>query len=189
MSLLPGRVLPQTEPWGRVSEDGKTVIIDKNWWLWCYNISLQVLGTGAGLPPSTLVEISAADTDAADTDAIALRQPIQNLNAQFPDAPQTSADFPDIARALLLAQDGFLVDPAPQAQPVTALTVTASPFTYTAPFTGCVVVTGGTVSLIQLIRQGVTIATGLTTGFIQVSRLDQVQVTYSGLPTMTFLPT
>jgi hypothetical protein len=206
MSLLPSRILPASEPIGHLADDGKTVLIEKNYWLFLYNLSGQVLGTGAattpgtpgapgapGAPGSPLLSpallLAATDSDIADADAMALRQSIQNLGAQLPDLPPTAADFPDIARALLLAQDTPLPDPAPQAQPAAAITVTASPFTYTAGFNGSVAVTGGTVSLIQLIRQGVTVATGLTAGLIPVSRRDQVVVTWTGSPTMTFLPT
>lgn len=187
MSLLPSRILPQTEPIGTVNDD-KSVTIDKNWWLLFYNMAAQTLGTG-GLPASALIELGALDADAADSDAIALRQSIANLNAQLPDLPPTQANFPDIARALLLAQDAILPDPAPLAQPALTITVGASPFSYTASFNGSVAVTGGTVSLIQLIRQGVTVATGLTAGLIPVSRADVVKVTWSGTPAMIFLPT
>lgn len=189
MSLLPGRILPQTEPLGRLESDGKTVIVDKNWWLLFYNLSLQTLGTGSGLPADQLIDLLSADTDAADSDAIALRQPIQNLQALLTDLAPAASEYPDIARALLMAQDGTLPDPAPQAPPVAVITVGGSPFTYPAPFNGSVYVVGGTVSAIALIRQGATVATGLTAGVFPMSRLDQLKVTYTGVPTMTFLPT
>lgn len=189
MSLLPGRILPQTEPLGRLQADGKTVIMDKNWWLLFFNLSIQTLSTDGGLPTSALVELSALDADAADSDAIALRQPIANLYAQLADLPPTVYNFPDIAKALLLAQDALLPDPPAVAQPTLTITVGASPFSYIAPFTGSVAVSAGTVSLIQLIRQGVTVATGVTAGMIPVSRTDTVKVTYTGLPVMIFLPT
>jgi len=196
MSLLPGRILPQTEPLGQIDDDGKTVTINKNWYLLLYNLCAQTLGTGApgapgtpGTPgspgvPSPSVYVPSVDTDITDADTFALQQPISNLSVgdiEFPPAIDTTA--------LLLAQDALLPDPAPQAQPSAAITVTASPFTYTAPFNGQVTVTGGTVSLIQIIRGGTTVATGLTVGLFMMSRGDQLIVTYSGLPTMIFLPT
>ena len=69
----------------------------------------------------------------------------------------------------------------------TAITVTASPFSYTAQSNGHVLVTGGTISAISLTRVSAH-ATGLTAGFIPVGNKDMVTVTYSVLPTMTFIP-
>lgn len=190
MSLLPGRILPADVPIGTVTPDGN-VIMAHDWWLFLFNLGLQTLGTGAGLPADSLLDLEGADTDAIDADAIALRQGISNalIQAMQPqDVVVSSNDIPDIARALLLTQDAVLPDPSALAQPVSVLTVGASPFTYTAPFAGTVAVTGGTVSAIAIIRQGATVATGLVTGLIPASRGDQVRVTYSALPTMTFIP-
>lgn len=192
MSLLPGRILPQSEPIGRVNPDG-TVTADTNWWLLWYNLCLQVLGAGTttGLPADALQDLASADTDAGDSDAIALRRPLDNASVQAlqpADVVIGLDDLPDLQRALLLAQESILPDPAALAQPVAAITPGASPFTYTAPFAGSIAVTGGTVSAIALIRQGTTVATGLITGLIPVSRYDQVKVTYSVVPTMTFIP-
>jgi len=190
MSLLPGQILPQSTPLGRLNADD-TVTIDTNWWLFFYNLGLQTLGTGTGFPADALQDLASVDTDAADTDAIALRRPLVNALAQAMqpcDVVIGLNDLPDLQRALLLAQGSIDPDPVPLAQPVAAITVSASPFTYTAPAAGSVVVTGGTVSAIALIRQGTTVATGLTTGLIPVSRFDQVKVTYSVVPTMTFIP-
>jgi hypothetical protein len=75
----------------------------------------------------------------------------------------------------------------PPAQEAT-ITVTASPFTYVATRGGFVIIDGGTVSIIQFTRTN-TYTTGLTKGTIPVSLGDQVTVTYSGAPTMTFVPT
>lgn len=188
MSLLPQQIPPFTEPIGIV-KDG-VVFIDKTYWLFLYNIALNTLGTGSGLPADALQDIASTDTDAADSDAISLRRFIENLNVLLPTEPTPSpSDLPDVGRALVLAQDDLLPDPAPQAQPIQSIVVGASPFTYTAPFNGAVTVTGGTVSGISITRQTITLSTGITVGLIPVSRLDQVQVTYTGTPTMNFLPT
>ena len=92
MSLLPGRILPQTEPLGRENEAGD-IIIDKQWWLLLYNICAQVLGTDSGnaLPSTGVLELAALDADVADADAVSLRAAITN--------------------ALILAQDALLQDP------------------------------------------------------------------------------
>lgn len=72
------------------------------------------------------------------------------------------------------------------APPQVAITVGASPFTYTAPNPGRVVIQGGTVSLIELGRNGAFVTTGIIVGVIPVSRDDQIRVTYTVLPTLTF---
>lgn len=101
MSLLPGQILPQSEPIGRLNTDG-TVTIDKNWWLLIYNLTQQVLGSQGGLSLNAVVALEQTDSDAADTDATVLRQPISSLQVQIPlesDPIPTQA----IQAALLLA--------------------------------------------------------------------------------------
>lgn len=71
--------------------------------------------------------------------------------------------------------------------PESAITVTASPFTYTLPSNGYVVINGGTVSAINVKRIN-SYVTGLTGGVIALSRGDSVVVTYTVAPTMTFMP-
>jgi predicted Rossmann-fold nucleotide-binding protein len=70
--------------------------------------------------------------------------------------------------------------------PLAALTPGASPYTYVASDNGRVVVQGGTVSLIELGRKGSFVTTGLTAGVVPVSRGDQLRVTYTVVPNMTF---
>jgi hypothetical protein len=192
MSLLPGKILPQSASLG-ITRDKQgnitgDVIIDKDWWLLVYNIVQQSLGTNGGLSAAAIVSIEEVDSDAADTDATVLRQPISNLNVIGQDTPPASTDYPGIATSLLLSQDTLLPDPIPLSQPIVAIVVGASVFSYTAPFAGSVSVTGGTVSNISLTRTGTTVQTGLTAGVFQVSRYDILNVTYSGLPTMNFIP-
>lgn len=190
MSLLPGQILPQSTPIGTVREDG-TVIADTNWWLLWYNLVLNTLGNGSGLPSDALIDLESADIDAVGTDSAVLRQPLSNalIQALQPsDVVVCTDDLPDLQKALLLVQDPLLPDPQPRAQPVQSVTVGASPFTYTAAFDGTIATTGGTVSAISLIRQGTSVATGITTGLIPLSRADAVQITYSATPTVTFLP-
>lgn len=199
MSLLPQTILPPAMPIGRVMENGEikdntTVLIDQNWWLFLYNLSQQVLGggTSSGLPASALIELGGVDSDANDSDAIALRQPIRNLQVQqaLEDwGVDAAALRRPLSNALLLAQDNLLPDPAPRAQPVAVITVGASPYSYTALFDGQVVVVGGTVSAIAIARQGTSVATGLTAGIFPLARLDVLTITHTGAPTATFLPT
>lgn len=65
------------------------------------------------------------------------------------------------------------------------ITVGASPFAYMAPTTGTLVINGGTVSLINYTRSGVNVT--MTGGVIPISSGDTVTVTYSVVPSMTFI--
>lgn len=172
MSLLPQQILPPNAPIGQVNAEGM-VIPTENYWLFFYNLWLNTIATG--LPADALQSIESVDFDVADVDAL------QRSMVEIPE----SLAIPTLSALL---EDSLLPDPTPQAQPVAAITVGASPFTYTARFSGSVAITGGTVSSITLIRQSTSVATGVTAGLIPVSRLDQVQVTFTGTPTMTFIP-
>lgn len=172
MSLLPQQMLPPSAPIGEVNADG-LVIPTENYWLFFYNLWINTIATG--LPADALQTIESVDFDISDGDA--LKRALMEVSE--------SNEIPTLS---VLVDDSLLPDPPSQAQPVAAITVNASPFTYTAPFAGSVAITGGTVSLITLIRQSTSVATGLTTGLIPVSRGDQIQVTYTGTPTMTFIP-
>lgn len=67
--------------------------------------------------------------------------------------------------------------------------VTSSPFTYQAATKGFMVIQGGTVTLIQFTRDGITnVNTGQTAGCIPLAQGDLVIVTYSVAPTMTWIP-
>lgn len=68
-----------------------------------------------------------------------------------------------------------------------AVTAGPSPFTYQAPKKGFVIITGGTVSAVQFTRVG-TYTTGMVSGMFPVSLGDKLTVTYSGAPTITFVP-
>ena len=72
-------------------------------------------------------------------------------------------------------------------RPIEAISVGASPFTYTARTIGHVFVENGTVALITLERSGATVECPTRT-FIPVAANDTVTVDYSGLPDMTFVP-
>lgn len=67
------------------------------------------------------------------------------------------------------------------------ITVGASPFSYTAPQAGVVLVSGGTVTLIEYGRGGVFTNIGTIAGAIPVSQGDVIRVTYTMLPAMTFV--
>ena len=71
--------------------------------------------------------------------------------------------------------------------PITSLVVGPSPFVYVAREPGYIIVTGGVVSAQALSRGLVSInVTGFK--FVPVEIKDSVAVTYSGLPTIQFMP-
>ena len=73
---------------------------------------------------------------------------------------------------------------------VTDVTLTGSPFTFTAPAKGFVVVTGGTVSSVEFSRDNTTFyPMGATSGSFTLGAADLLRVTYTVPPTMVFVPT
>lgn len=68
------------------------------------------------------------------------------------------------------------------------VTVGASPFTFTAPSDGNVVVSGGSITLIQYGRGDMLFSAGLLTGPIFVANGDKIQIVYLTMPTITFFP-
>ena len=69
------------------------------------------------------------------------------------------------------------------------ITVTASPFVYTAPRKGFVIITGGTVTSILFSRSGTYYNTGVASGSLSVAQGDMLKVAYTVVPTMVFVPT
>lgn len=67
------------------------------------------------------------------------------------------------------------------------VTVGVSPATYQATANGTLLVKGGTVSAISLTRLN-TYVLGITSGLVPMSIGDSVTVTYSVLPTLTWIP-
>ena len=66
---------------------------------------------------------------------------------------------------------------------------TASPFTYSAPAGGTLIVNGGTVSQIKYSRDAANFyVTGQTQGMLPVSQGDQLVISYSVPPTLVFAP-
>jgi hypothetical protein len=63
----------------------------------------------------------------------------------------------------------------------------ASPFSYQAPWSGYVLVTGGTVSAVAMARDGSTFFAFPNAGPVPVACGDVIRVTYSGVPTMTMV--
>lgn len=99
----------------------------------------------------------------------------------------------DIATVQTEAQDAALLAILAQMARGTStplpfgITVSASPFTYQAPFAGTVLISGGTVSAVQFSRDHTTFFDYPHAGPVQVATGDIVKVTYTGLPTMTMI--
>lgn len=67
--------------------------------------------------------------------------------------------------------------------------LTGSPFTFSAPRRGSLIVSGGTVSQIRFSRDASTFYdVGATAGMFALSAADRLEVTYTGSPTLTFVP-
>lgn len=64
----------------------------------------------------------------------------------------------------------------------------ASPFTYDVSASGILIVSGGTVSLIEYGRNGAFTSLGITSGPVPVLEGDQVRITYTVVPTITLVP-
>lgn len=146
MSGLPELIPQQSVPLLQDDSGDKPQYMDINWYLWAYNISKAVLGAGQSggtTPVSPYDFLDSADLIAQTTDIPQAFRQISNLRALIANIP--------------------LQDPTPAAQPVQVVTPGASPFTYTALANGVLSVTGGAVSSVSIIRQGVTVATGITT--------------------------
>lgn len=146
MSGLPTQIPQQSVPLLQNNSGAPAQYMDINWYLWAYNISKAVLGAGSG----------AGTTPASPYDVLDQA----NLIAQGADIPQA---YRQISNLRALIANIPLQDPTPAAQPVQTVTPGASPFTYTALANGVLSVTGGAVSNVSIIRQGITVATGITT--------------------------
>lgn len=71
----------------------------------------------------------------------------------------------------------------------TVVTPTGSPFKYRVPRKGTIIVSGGTVSSLTIARSGPFYTTGTTSGTFHLAQGDQLQITYTVVPTVVFLPT
>jgi hypothetical protein len=67
------------------------------------------------------------------------------------------------------------------------VTLGASPYAYQAAAKGFLIIRGGTVSAAQFARS-VTTLTGQTQGIFPLSQGDTLTITYSVLPTVTWVP-
>lgn len=72
---------------------------------------------------------------------------------------------------------------------VTEPTAGASPYTYSAARRGSLIVTGGTVSLIEFSRDGTNFFdVGQTSGMFALNAADVLRITHAGAPDLAFVP-
>lgn len=70
-----------------------------------------------------------------------------------------------------------------------SITIGASPYSYSAPSNGMVIITGGTVSALEFSRNGTTFfGAGFVSGIIPVRKRDITRITYTVAPVATFVP-
>lgn len=101
--------------------------------------------------------------------------------------PNLLAPIADRAGKLIRPWVQFLQQFVQQPPNFVTLSVGTSPFSYTAKEPGFIVTIGGTVSDISLTRGTNTLSLG-TPKFTPVSIKDVVTITFSVLPTITFIP-
>lgn len=142
MSGLPTQIPIQSLPIAEKGPDG-SLYIQFDWYLFLYNLAQQIFGTqGDGSTPvSPFDALSMANLIAQGADLQHVERGLANLRAQV--------------------LGSLLPDPVPMAQSVQAVTVGASPFTYTALANGALSITGGAMSAVSIIRQGISVATGI----------------------------
>ena len=75
-----------------------------------------------------------------------------------------------------------------QAGKIASVSVTASPFSYTANEIGHLHIKGGTVSSVTLVRARVSLLTGQISGFFPMSPGDVISIVYTVAPTVSFIP-
>jgi hypothetical protein len=106
------------------------------------------------------------------------------LNLPNNDAPVLTGQKFNKVWYLFLA--GLWGGQPPQAE--SSVTLTGSPFIYTAARRGFLIIQGGTVSLVQFTRSTTPYSLGSTQGAFPLSQGDSITITYTGAPTVTFVP-
>ena len=91
----------------------------------------------------------------------------------------------ELFRAVALSVNE-LIDQTATPLSVSAVTVGASPFDYTAPRDGFVSIVGGTVSAVTYVREGVSTSLGVV-AVVPVKRGDTVRITYTVAPTVVMV--
>lgn len=105
--------------------------------------------------------------------------------------PSTNSPVVDKGGRITTVWLNFLKQFANAPQAISAVVVGSSPFEYTANNNGTIIISGGTASLIQLIR-GITIINIATSTaiprLVPISIGDTLKVTYTVKPIIQFVP-
>ncbi len=111
------------------------------------------------------------------------------LNMQAPLVKVTDKNGKELGKGYLVDPwNGFFQQFVQAAPAIVNINPTGSPFNYTANVKGTLIISGGTVSAISLIRGGVIIPLSLTRPLIiPISIGDTVRTTYTVAPTLQFL--
>lgn len=196
LSLFPARV-----PIGSVTPDGK-VFMTPEFYRALQSVMQATTGeentfTDVFMPPSTEQSAFAEFVQTnPQYEADFLPQTWIPANGEqcIPEVmqPQTSEQFsPEVQQPL--SCDEFILEVAQPVDtrsmsPVEAVTVGASPNTYTADRDGYLTIQGGTVSKIEYVRRAAATDTGVTAGMFTILVGDGLTVTYTVAPTITFIP-
>lgn len=146
--------------------DQRTGLMSREWYRFFLNL-FQLTGAGS-------TDVSLED--------LQLGPPVVDRSGEF-DVIRTELGTqpPTIPPGAL---SGYAIEPS-------AITLTASPFTYVndTGYTVDVIVSGGGVSLLEFSRNGVTFfSTGSFYGMFTLSPYDRLRVTYQTPPQMTLVP-
>lgn len=124
---------------------------------------------------------------ATQANAASLQDLADDLNRQPPPADLSPLYYArlqalEAAPAASEAASGASIAPS-------AITVTASPFTYqnASGYAADVIISGGTVSLVEFGRSGAFSNAGTIAGMFGLSPFDSIRVTYTVAPTMTLV--
>jgi hypothetical protein len=102
--------------------------------------------------------------------------------------PSNLQPFVDAKRNITEVWQLFLAQFVSPPLPPVPLTLTGSPYGFQTGEPGVMVITGGAVSDISIVRGTTTVPTGQTAGSFYLGLQDTIVVTYSVAPDMTFLP-
>lgn len=119
-------------------------------------------------------------------------KPLQNTVAVTSDRQGSIASYGYQTRELLsfirTLVDGVIAAYS-DADSASAISVTASPMTYTAQSRQSVHIAGGTVTGMSFVRGSTALSLATTSGqMIQLNPGDQLVITYSSAPTLTAVP-
>ena len=119
-----------------------------------------------------------ASQDSSFTDTVVQATEPEQMADMVQQPAQVEAFAPDVIQPL---SDKSMTLPE-------VVTVGASPYSYTASRDGYLAVTGGTVTKQEYGRTGVFTDVGLLTSMLPILQGDTMRVTYTAVPTITFIP-